>query len=147
MSCKLEPENFLTRSSSAGHYAKWLDYTEKNRYKRRVLNCTPKHCISSKVPYLPCCFWSLMLCWLKNSLFTNSSAMSTAGPARSKSNGEFRLDAISTPTLYTWTRSSACEVSVVSTLSILKEVGEYKVKNKPLVNINHLRVFEFGFSI
>ena len=147
MACKFEPENSLRRTSSAGHYAKWFNYTEKYKYKSRVCNFTAKHGVSSKVPYLPCCFWSLMLWWLKNSLFTNSSAMSTAGPARSKSNGEFRLDAISTPTLYTRTRSSAREVSVVSTLSILREVGEYKVKNKPLVIINHLRGFEFDFSI
>jgi len=135
------------RRSSVGPYAKWLDYTEKYSYKRRVCNCAMKHCVSSKVPYLPCCFWSLMLCWLRNSLFTNSSAMSTAGPARSKSNGEFRLDAISTPTLYTRTRSSAREVSVVSTLSILREVGEYNVKYNPPVIINHLKGFEFDFSI
>lgn len=80
-------------------------------------------------------------------MFTSSSAISTAGPARSKSNGEFKLDAIRTPTLYTRTRSSALEVSVVSTLSILREVGEYKVKYKPPVTINHLRGFEFDFSI
>lgn len=98
-------------------------------------------------PYLACCLWSLMLCWLRNSLFTNSSAMSTAGPARSRSNGESRLDAIRTPTLYTRMPSSERELSVVSALVEPNKVVEIKVKYKlPLIS-NHLRGFEFAFSI